>query len=215
MRKGYGVYWRRIGGIEKAFLLFLVIYGILYFTGISSLAQSITVLALFITGLLALFRVARRGMRKAIWRLRNRLIAAYLFIAVVPVVLILAMVGLASWVVIGQMAVYLVNKELEHRETTLSRQADGFAAIPMGVPEAALGRFERNTRNSFPKLELLITGKHEIRFPEDARITHPPPSWKHASGLVVKKEGNGERLYAWAHAMTAGEEVTILAPIDH
>ena len=215
MRKGYGVYWRRIGGIEKAFLLFVVIYGILYFTRISSLAQSITVLALFITGLLALFRVARRGMRKAIWRLRNRLIAAYLFIAVVPVVLILAMVGLASWVVIGQMAVYLVNKELEHRETTLSRQADGFAAIPMGVPETALGRFERNTRNSFPTVELLITGKRDVRFPENSQITHPPATWKHASGLIVKKDGNGERLYAWAHAMAAGEEVTILAPIDH
>jgi sigma-B regulation protein RsbU (phosphoserine phosphatase) len=215
MRKGYGVYWRRIGGIEKAFLIFVVIYGFLYFTRLSSLAQSTAVLAIFISGLLSLFRLARRAMRKAIWRLRNRLIAAYLFIAVVPIVLILAMVGLATWVVIGQMAVYLVNKELEHRETTLSRQADGFAAIPMGVPEAALGRFERNTRNSFPKLELLITGKREIRFPEDARITHPPPSWKHASGLIVKKEGNGERLYAWAHAMTAGEEVTILAPIDH
>src|ERR1022692_3143233 len=215
MRKGYGVYWRRIGGIEKAFLIFVVIYGFLYFTRLSSLAQSTAVLAIFISGLLSLFRLARRGMRKAIWRLRNRLIAAYLFIAVVPIVLILAMVGLATWVVIGQMAVYLVNKELEHRETTLSRQADGFAAIPMGVPETALGRFERNTRNSFPTVELLITGKRDVRFPENSQITHPPPAWKHASGLIVKKDGNGERLYAWAHAMAAGEEVTILAPIDH
>ncbi|HEV3200454.1 MAG TPA: SpoIIE family protein phosphatase [Bryobacteraceae bacterium] len=211
MRKGYAVTWRRIGGIEKAFVLFVVFYGILYFTRVSSLAQSLAVLAVFVTGLLAVFRVARRGVRQAIWRLRNRLIAAYLFIAVVPIVLILAMVGLAAWVVIGQMAVYLVNKELEHRETTLARQADGFAAIPMGVPETALGRFERNTRNSFPTLELLITGKREVRFPENSRITHPPHTWKHASGLIVK-DG---RLFAWAHAMTAGEEVTILAPIDH
>jgi sigma-B regulation protein RsbU (phosphoserine phosphatase) len=215
MRKGYGVYWRRIGGIEKAFLVFLVIYVTLYFTRVSSLAQSIMVLAVFVAGLLCVFRMARRGMRQAIWRLRNRLIAAYLFIAVVPIVLILAMVGLASWVVIGQMAVYLVNKELEHRETTLSRQADGFAAIPMGVPETALSRFERNTRNSFPKVELLITGKREVRYPEDSKITHPPSGWKHASGLIVKKDEDGERLYAWAHATAGEEEVTILAPIDH
>src|SRR5580704_378938 len=165
MRKGYGVYWRRIGGFEKAFLTFAVIYAILYFTRVSSLAQSVAVLAVFITGLLCFFRVARRGMRQAIWRLRNRLIAAYLFIAVVPIVLILAMVGLAGWVVIGQMAVYLVNKELEHREVNLLRQAEAFAAIPIRDPETALRRFERNTRNSFPKLELLITGKSEVRFP--------------------------------------------------
>src|ERR1022692_1752748 len=118
MWKGFGSAWRRLGLVEKAFLIVLAVWLALYFSGISSLAQSLAGLTGFFLGLAALFRVARRGMRKAIWRLRNRLIAAYLFIAVGPVVLILAMVGLASWVVIGQMAVYLVNKELEHRETT-------------------------------------------------------------------------------------------------
>ena len=215
MQKGYAVYWRRIGGIEKAFLILLLIYAILYFTRVSSLAQSFALLAAFVTGLLCLFKLARRGMRKAIWRLRNRLIAAYLFIAVVPIVLILAMVGLAGWVVIGQMAVYLVNKELEHREINLLRQAEAFAAIPIRDPETALSRFERNTRNSFPKLELLITGKREVRYPENALITHPPHTWKHASGLIVKKEGKIGRLYAWAHVTAGDEEVTILAPIDH
>src|SRR5882757_7568923 len=140
MRKAYGVYWRRLGSIEKAFLIFFAIYAFLYFTGIAasaSIAQSIVGLAAFALGLLCLFRLARRGMRQAIWRLRNRLIAAYLFIAVVPIVLILAMVGLAGWVVIGQMAVYLVNKELEHRVVTLLGQADAFARVPVRDPEIA------------------------------------------------------------------------------
>jgi sigma-B regulation protein RsbU (phosphoserine phosphatase) len=215
MGKGYSFYWRRIGGTEKTLLAFVLIYVLLYFTHISPLAQSLAILAVFVTGILCLFRIARRGMRRAIWRLRNRLIAAYLFIAVVPIVLILAMVGLASWVIIGQMAVYLVNKELEHREVNLARQADSFAAIPMRDPEAALSRFERNTRNSFPKLELLITGNREVRYPEDSSIAHPPSGWKHASGLIIKKDGAQERLYAWAHSSVNGEEVTILAPIDH
>ncbi|HLK61980.1 MAG TPA: SpoIIE family protein phosphatase [Bryobacteraceae bacterium] len=215
MQKGYGVYWRRIGGIEKAFLILAVIYAILYLTRVSSLAQSLAVLAVFITGLMVLFRLARRGMRQAIWRLRNRLIAAYLFIAVVPIVLIVAMVGLASWIVIGQMAVYLVNKELEHREVTLARQAEALAAIPIRDPDTALNRFLRNTRSSFPKLELLITGRQEIRYPENNRITHPPATRQHGSGLIVKNDGTEDRLYAWAHASVGDEEVTILAPIDH
>lgn len=188
MEKGYGVYWRRLGGIEKAFLISVLLYAILYATRLSSTAQSLAALAVFCMGMLTVFRVARRGMRKAIWRLRNRLIAAYLFIAVVPIVLIVAMVGLASWMVIGQMAVYLVNKELEHREVSILRQADGFANIPMSNPEVAVTRFERTVRNSFPQFELLITGKHDVRYPEGARITHPPPAWKHASGLIVKHE---------------------------
>src|ERR1035441_10825758 len=119
MWKGFGSAWRRLGLVEKAFLIVLAVWLALYFSGISSLAQSLVGLTGFFLGLAALFRVARRGMRKAIWRLRNRLIAAYLFIAVVPIVLILTLVGFAGWAVIGQMAVYLVNTELTHREQAL------------------------------------------------------------------------------------------------
>src|ERR1019366_7003728 len=119
MWKGFGGSWRRFGLIERAFLVLLAVWLALYFSGISSLTQSLVGLVAFFLGLAVLFRVARRGMRKAIWRLRNRLIAAYLFIAVVPIVLILTLVGFAGWAVIGQMAVYLVNTELNHRERAL------------------------------------------------------------------------------------------------
>src|SRR5690242_12236588 len=122
MRKGYGEYWRALGRIEKAFLTLIVLYAILYFTRVAPTLQSLTALAAFFLGLVTLFRLARRGMRKAIWRLRNRLIAAYLFIAVVPIVLILSLVMIAGWAVIGQMAVYLVNTELGHRQNVLLRQ---------------------------------------------------------------------------------------------
>ena len=56
------------------------------------------------------------AMRNLIWRLRNRLIVAYLFIAVVPIVLILALMLVTSYALVGQMAVYLVNRELENRD---------------------------------------------------------------------------------------------------
>jgi sigma-B regulation protein RsbU (phosphoserine phosphatase) len=98
---------------------------------------------------------------------------------------------------------------------TLARQAEALAAIPIRDPDTALNRFLRNTRNSFPRLELLITGKQEIRYPADAQLTHPPAAWKHGSGLIVKNEGGENRLFAWAHAGVGDEEVTILAPIDH
>ncbi len=215
MQKGYGVVWRSLGRTDKAFLLLLALYVFLYFSRLASLLQSLTGLTAFIVGLVVLFRLARRAMRKAIWRLRNRLIAAYLFIAVVPIVLLVAMVLLAGWVVIGQVAVYLVNKELEHRETTLIRQADSFANLPMRDPEAALNRFARITRNAFPNFELLISGDRELRYPEDARITAPPREWKHASGLVLKEEGGKEYLYAWAHVLANNQEVTIMAPVTH
>jgi len=63
---------------------------------IYSFSQSIAGLVTLVVGLVVLFRLARRAMRRAIWRLRNRLIAAYLFIAVVPIVLLAATVLLAA-----------------------------------------------------------------------------------------------------------------------
>src|ERR1035441_5823686 len=140
MWKGFGSAWRRLGLIAKAFLIVLAVWLALYFSGVSSLAQSLVGLAAFFLGLVALFRVARRGMRKAIWRLRNRLIAAYLFIAVVPIILILALVGIAGYAVIGQMAVYLVNTELTHRINGLLFPAEALARVPIADPEATINR---------------------------------------------------------------------------
>src|ERR1017187_8880265 len=147
MQKGYGDRWRSLGRIEKAFPILLVAYLLLYFTRLAPILQSIVGVAASLAGLIVLFRLARRGVIKAIWRLRNRLIAAYLFIVVVPIVLLVSMVLPAGLVVTGQMAVYLVNKELEHREATLVRQADSFANLPMGDPEAALNRFARDRKS--------------------------------------------------------------------
>jgi len=214
MEKGYSTYWRRLGRIEQAFLIAFLIYLILRFSEIAPTTQTLVGLASFLLGLLAVFRLARRVMKEAIWRLRNRLIVAYLFIAVVPIVLILTLAAIAGWVVIGQMAVYLVNTELKHRETSLLRPAEALARTPPGRdPEAALNRFSMMIHNGFPSFQLLMTGKNDVRFPEDATIVQPPPGFRRGSGLVIRHEGGEDRLYAYAHVNSNGDEVTVLAPV--
>jgi sigma-B regulation protein RsbU (phosphoserine phosphatase) len=220
MWKGFGSAWRRLGLIAKAFLIVLAVWLALYFSGISSVAQFLVGLAAFFLGLVALFRMARRGMRKAIWRLRNRLIAAYLFIAVVPIVLILTLVGFAGWAVIGQMAVYLVNTELTHRERALLNQAEAQAMLPSRDPSTSTSRMAFLTRRAFPNFEMLVTGEHELRVPPESTLNHPSSDWKQASGLILRQEGKSLRLYAWAHVPTntehvppSVEEVTVMAPI--
>src|SRR5260370_3531548 len=68
-------------------------------------------LALYVTGLLFALQLIRRNIRRLIWRLRNRLIVAYLFIAFVPIVLIAILVAIGAWIMTGQTAVYLVSPE--------------------------------------------------------------------------------------------------------
>jgi len=207
--------WRRLSGIGKALVCSALIYGILVLVGRAPLAQSIVGLTTLILALLTLFQFARRAMRQAIWRLRNRLITTYLFIAVVPIVLILTLVALAGWAILGQMAVYLVNTELKHREESLHRQADALAHVPIGDPERGIRRMERVTHSFFPDFELIVRGEQDIHYPAFSQVQPPPPSWGDARELVIKREGGRDLLYAWAHVKTPAEEVTVVAPVTH
>jgi phosphoserine phosphatase RsbU/P len=209
-----GQFWRRLSRVETAFLLCALIFLILYFSGAPPMAEPLVALAGVVLGIVALFRALRRMVSQSIWRLRNRLMVAYVFIAVVPIVLITALLGLAGYAVIEQMSIYLVNRELEHREAALLRPAEMLARYPLNDHETAVNRFMGMTRAAFPDVELLVTGNEELHYPENANLGQPPAEWskkRHDSGLVIRDK----QLYAWAHVMAAGNEVTVLAPLTH
>src|SRR5262249_42403792 len=130
---------------------------------------------------------------------------------VVPIVLIMSLAALTANAVIGQMAVYLVNTELAHREFNLLRPADAQARVPAETPERALSRFSTLMRNAFPEFELLVTGTTNLRYPPDSKLTAPSFARNRDSGLIIRNE----KLYAWAHAELNKEEVTVIAPITH
>src|ERR1700690_2518409 len=69
-------------------------------------------------GCLMLLRWVRRQL---MWRLRNRLIVTYVFIGVIPIVLLVAMALLAGYLFAGQFATYVamaeVHSELKHLES--------------------------------------------------------------------------------------------------
>ncbi len=67
------------------------------------------------------------------WRLRNRLIVTYMFIGVIPIVLLVAMVLLAGYLFAGQFATYIalsdLQTELQHLESANSALAAQFLAL--------------------------------------------------------------------------------------
>jgi sigma-B regulation protein RsbU (phosphoserine phosphatase) len=210
-----GVSWRRLGRVEKAFLLLAALYATLYFSGAASGIQIWIALLAFFFGLVAFFRLVRRVTRTVIWRLRNRLIVAYLFIAVVPVVLMIALMLGTSYAMIGQIAVYLVERELNNRMGRLNIPAVAMARGPARDPQTAMLRYEELLRRSFPEFEILSTGENTFRFPPDSTLPPPPEPWKNTVGLVTRGKGLEKRLYAWAHSERNANEVTILAPVTH
>jgi sigma-B regulation protein RsbU (phosphoserine phosphatase) len=76
------------------------------------------------------------------WTLRNRLIVTYVFIAVVPVILLLSMAGLATYGLYLQLGAHLFHDDLQERISTIAADADALAgAVEM---EAAHGASTAN-----------------------------------------------------------------------
>jgi sigma-B regulation protein RsbU (phosphoserine phosphatase) len=211
MQGGPAKYWHKLGGIEKAFLVVIVLYALLYFSGFSPGLATVFALAAFALGMLAFFRLVRRSARVVLWRLRNRLVAAYLLIAVVPVVLILMLVGIAAYVIIGEMAVYMVNKELSRRMSFLSSPTEGFLRFSGDNPEELAARLAPLIESRFPTFEMLLSGKGEVRYPPQSDLDPPPATWSDATGLILRNR----RLYAWVHAVSGRNQLTLVAPISH
>src|SRR5450432_789963 len=135
MKRDDEVSWGRLGRIEKVFLVLMAVWALLFFTGMAQRFQTVAALAAILMGVVAIVKIGRMALRNLIWRLRNRLIVAYLFIAVVPIVLILAFMLVTSYALVGQMAVYLVNQQLYNRIGTLNFRAEALTRAPARDPQ--------------------------------------------------------------------------------
>jgi len=72
------------------------------------------------------------------WTLRNRLIVTYVFIAVVPVILLISMAGLATYGLYLQLGAHLFHDDLQERISTIAADADALAgAVEMEADHGA------------------------------------------------------------------------------
>ncbi len=84
----------------------------------------ITAVLLFLLFALSL-QVARGGL---IWRLRNRLLVTYIFIGVVPVLLVVLMVGIAGYLLAGQFAIFVASDDIKSAVKVLESATSTAAA---------------------------------------------------------------------------------------
>src|SRR5215469_5037693 len=203
VRKWRTAIWSRLGGPGITCLILVIIYAVLFFTGSAPGLASLVAIIAFVMALVTLIRMLRRSFRQAIWRLRNRLIAAYVLIAVVPIVLILTLAGTAAYAVIGQMAVYMVDNELLRRVTFLTGSVQGLR-LPGGDPTQFAERMAPFITTRFPSFDLVIVGNTQMHYPPNSTLQPPPSQFPDDSGLIVKNK----RVYAWVHERFNQNEVT-------
>ncbi len=157
-------------------------------------------------------RLIRIAVKRAIWRLRNRLVVTYLFIAVVPVFLIITLAGLALWMLTSQIAVYLVTGELDRRIASLQLATDTILNADRPSRSAVMQRIaELAYKDRYPGLEMILRTRSGIdRYPADGEFPAPPQAWGPISGLTIK-DG---RFYIWSHGKLDDGDFTIVAPLS-
>lgn len=144
------------------------------------------------TGGYYLFRLQSYVRRRVMWRLRRRLVAAYVFIGMVPIALILVLVWLGLFILSGQFAAFLVANRLSHSSDQLrhlNRAVTHLAEISTETTPRALADYlqklyvrEFHLRPSnYPSLEVTLRVGTEVRafFLDGRPIANPVtiPSW--------------------------------------
>src|SRR3984957_9606685 len=126
--------------------------------------------------------LCRWGYRPLLWRLRNRLIVTYLFIGVVPILLLLIMFGLAGILFAGQFATYVVVSDLHSELLHLQAANDALAAqlFPLEASgklnEQVAEQYTRASDERFPGRTVTVSlgGKGFVLSTEGAPLPAQP-----------------------------------------
>jgi sigma-B regulation protein RsbU (phosphoserine phosphatase) len=106
----------------------------------------------------AIFRLTPWVRTKLLWSLRNRLIVAYIFIAVVPVVLLLTMAAIGAYLIYMQFGAHLLRDDVQDR-------IDALQAASRAIRSAVIEEAPRsNTTDPFtlltrPEVVAVISGE--------------------------------------------------------
>jgi phosphoserine phosphatase RsbU/P len=164
--------------------------------------------------------------RRMLWRLSRRLVVTYVFIAFVPVALILVLVLIGSEIMNGQFAAFLVSMrlrnhfdELEQLNRVVAHEAvHGIARTPQGLLNQLQHFYENDLRQyaaAYPGLAITVRVGSQARA---FRLTGEPiadpvsvPRWltqKEWDGLVT--DGGGIALRALESEETPAGRLTLI-----
>jgi sigma-B regulation protein RsbU (phosphoserine phosphatase) len=182
--------WRRLSGIDIAALIIFVLGAAATIMGmgggIPNFLKFLAVLALFYF----LFRFIGWWRSRLLWSLRNRLIVAYVFIAVVPILLILTLGVLAGRILYSQLGAYLLYEDIHARINTLGDMAEHIAAAH-GTP--LTGTSEEESERVLASQSHLVHDRElpalNITFSDDSSFLHKVAGGGDAfSGLLQEED---------------------------
>jgi len=178
--------WDRISRLDLVASLLTLAGGLAYLfdarRSIFNYVEFVAVLA----AVYLLYRLLAWGRNRLLWSLRNRLIVAGLFIAVVPVLLLALLAVRSASILYSQLASYLLFEDVQRRKEMLADIAEHIASahstLPPGVSEAESERILAAQSHSVHDRELPGLA---IEFSDDPGLLHSVASGKQSfAGLL-------------------------------
>ena len=183
--------WQRTSHLDRAALLVAVVYvlaGVVRYLGAKPPLAGLLGFLFFLACAYGGFRLLRYLRDKLLWSLRNRLIVAYLFIAVVPILLLLAMAGITAYIVYAQLGGYLLNEDLR---AFLGRM-DGLAGAVMEAAPSSVAPVSGSRRVAADSPDAIIP-LLALRAPD---LPGLELDWDKGSDLLPADSGARERRFS-------------------
>jgi sigma-B regulation protein RsbU (phosphoserine phosphatase) len=153
----------------------------------------------------ALFRLGRYVARGLLWRIRTKLIVSYLFIAVVPLVLVVVFFVLAGFLGLSMVASYTVSAEIDRTARELGTFArETLLDLRPGRPDVrdALATRLAPARALHPKLGYTLA-EHGTVLAHDGKAPVSLPSWLKGDFAGLVRDGDTDVLRAVAREADA------------
>jgi sigma-B regulation protein RsbU (phosphoserine phosphatase) len=143
LRTNLREFWRRLSRSELAAMIVVLAGFIATILGVEGRFFDFLKYFGVISAIYLVVRVIAWGRSRLLWSLRNRLIVAYLFIAVVPILLILSFVVLAGNFLYSQLGAYLLYEDIHRRIGIMADIRDHIAAARENLRGADQAEAER------------------------------------------------------------------------
>jgi len=130
--------WSRLSWLDVTSVLLSAVGLLIEFTDLSGRLFSFLEYLAVIASIYLFIRLVGWWRSKLLWSLRNRLIVAYLFIAFVPILLIVIMVYLGARILYSQLGAYLLHEDVHNRIVMMADTAEHIAIAHQSLPSGDL-----------------------------------------------------------------------------
>jgi sigma-B regulation protein RsbU (phosphoserine phosphatase) len=200
-------FWRQLSWLDLVCAAVVVAGTLFALFGMSGGIFSFLEFLAVPAGLYLLVRLIGWWRNKLLWSLRNRLIVAYLFIAVVPVLLIVALAWIAGSQLYSQVGAYLLHEDIQRRVDMIGDITEHIAAahgtLPPGVTQEESERILAAQSRAVHDRELPgLT----ISFSEDSSLLHKIASPGKKSFVGLLQQGNSLSLTSLRSMPGRGKE---------